>query len=58
MKSIFNTCFLILGCLIWIVAMLIILVGFIGVLDITIREVFGYDIVKEIRRKYESKRRD
>lgn len=58
MKSVFNTCFLILGCLIWIVAMLIILVGFIGVLDITIREVFGYDIVKEIRRKYESKRRD
>ena len=58
MKSIFNTCFLILGCLIWIIAMLIILVGFIGVLDITIREVFGYDIVKEIRRKYESKRRD
>lgn len=58
MKSVFNTCFLILGCLILIVAMLIILVGFIGVLDITIREVFGYDIVKELRRKYESKRRD
>ena len=58
MKSVFNTCFLILGCLIWIVAMLIILVGFIGVLDITVREVFGYDIVKEIRRKHESKRRD
>ena len=51
MKSIFNTCFLILGCFIWIVAMLIILVGFIGVLNIMLNEVFEIDLIAMLRRK-------
>ena len=51
MKSIFNTCFLFLGCLMWIVAMLIILVGFIGVLNIMLKEVFKIDLIAMLRRK-------
>lgn len=51
MKSIFNTCFLILGCLVWIVAMLIILVGAIGVLNIMCKEVLKVDLIDLIRRK-------
>lgn len=51
MKSVFNTCFLFLGCLVWIVAMLIILVGFIGVLNIMCKEVLKVDLIDLIRRK-------
>lgn len=58
MKSIFNTCFLILGCLVWIVALLIILVGAIGVLNITFKEVFGIDLIRRWRDGYSKRTQD
>lgn len=44
--SVFSTCFLILGSLIWVVAILIILVGAIGVLNVAVNEVFKVDLIK------------
>ena len=44
--TIFSTLFLILGALIWVMAMLIILIGSIGLLRITVKEVFKTDVIK------------
>lgn len=43
---IFSTCFLILGALIWVVALAIILVGAIGILRITVKQVFEVDVIE------------
>lgn len=51
MKDIFSTCFVILGCLVWIVALLIILVGAIGILNVTFQEVFKINLIERLKRK-------
>lgn len=40
---------MILGVVIWLLAMLIIIVGALGVLRVTVKEVFEIDIIKGIR---------
>jgi len=50
--AIFGVCFLILGALIWIVALLIVLVGAIGILRIVVDNVFetnSIEIAKRLR---------
>lgn len=55
-SAVFSTCFMILGCLVWIVALLIILTGALGVLRVTFNEVFKVDVidwVSKIKKKEE-----
>lgn len=47
--AIMSTLFMILGVVIWLLAMLIIIVGALGVLRVTVKEVFEIDIIKGIR---------
>lgn len=47
--AITSTLFMILGVVIWLLAMLIIIVGALGVLRVTVKEVFEIDIIKGIR---------
>ena len=44
LSTLFTTLFLILGAFIWIVAMMILLVGSLGILRVVIRETFDKDI--------------
>lgn len=50
LSSIFSVCFLLLGGLIWIVAMLIILTGSIGVLIIFLKEYLDIDVIKGVKK--------
>ena len=52
---IFSTVFVILGAFVWIVAMLIIITGAIGVLRVVVRQVFEVDIIEWLRRDREEK---
>ena len=50
-SRIFSALFIILGSFIWIVAVLIILVGSLGVLRITVKETFEIDLLEKIFKK-------
>ena len=52
---IFSTVFVILGAFVWIVAMLIIITGAIGVLRVVVRQVFEVDIIEWLRKDREEK---
>lgn len=48
-STVFSTLFMVLGAFIWIVAMLIVLIGAIGLLKVTVREVFHADLLEWYR---------
>ena len=56
-SAIFSICFLILGGILWIVALAIIVVGALGILRVTIRQVFEVDVIKWYA-EYKERRHD
>ena len=48
--ALFSICFCVLGCLLWIVALLIVIVGAIGILRITIDNVFETNSIEIAKR--------
>lgn len=48
-SQIFSTCFLFLGALIWVLALLIVLIGTVGILRVVTKEVFEVDLIKNFR---------
>ena len=56
-SAIFSICFLILGGILWIVALAIIVVGALGILRVTIRQVFEVDVI-EWYASYKAKKGD
>ena len=44
--ALFSICFCVLGCLLWIVALLIVIVGALGILRITIDNVFEVNSIQ------------
>ena len=52
--ALFSICFCVLGCLLWIVALLIVIVGALGILRITVDNVFetnSIEIAKRLQMK-------
>lgn len=56
-SAIFSICFLILGGILWMVALSIIVVGSLGILRITIKQVFEVDVI-EWYAEYKERRQD